>query len=155
MIEESGRVVAVEEGTVWVESIRQTACDSCAAQKGCGQSALAKLGQQHKSHVKALNAFDLKVGDEVVIGVPEDVVMKGTLVAYLMPLVLMLVAAVAADSFTQHDLWISLAGVLGLAVGFLLVRVHFHTVSKDKRYQPVVLRLSQGEKSNFCPVETL
>lgn len=155
MIEESGRVVAVEDGAVWVESIRQTACQSCAARKGCGQSALAKLGQQQKNHVRALNAFDLHVGDEVVIGVPEDVVMKGTLVAYLMPLVLMLVASIAADSFTQSDLWVALSGLAGLAVGFLLVRVHFHAVSSDRRYQPLVLRPAQGDFTGFCPKETL
>ena len=159
MIEESGRVVAVEDGAVWVESIRQTACQSCAARKGCGQSALAKLGQQHKSHVRALNAFHLDVGDQVVIGVPEDVVMKGTLVAYLMPLVMMLVAAITADSFTRQDLWVALAGLGGLAFGFLLVRLHFLAVNKDKRYQPVVLRRSagdgHGEQVGFCPKETL
>lgn len=155
MIEESGRVVAVEEGAVWVESIRQTACQSCAARKGCGHSALAKIGQQHKSHVKALNAFDLNVGDQVVIGVPEDVVMKGTLVAYLMPLVLMLVGAIAADSIVSSDLWVGLSGLFGLALGFLLVRFHFHAIAKDKRYQPVVLRLSDGNDSNFCPTESL
>ncbi|MDX1694979.1 MAG: SoxR reducing system RseC family protein [Ketobacteraceae bacterium] len=155
MIEESGRVVAVEQGAVWVESIRQTACQSCAARNGCGQSALAKLGQQHKNHVRALNAFDLEVGDQVVIGVPEDVVLKGTLVAYLMPLVLMLVAAITADSFTSRDLWIALAGLSGLAVGFGLVRLHFLSVSRDKRYQPVVLRASRQDAVAFCPKESL
>ena len=154
MIEESGRVVAVEDGAVWVASIRQTACQSCAARKGCGQSALAKLGQQHKNHVRALNAFDLDVGDEVIIGVPEDVVMKGTLIAYLMPLVLMLVAAITADSFTQEDLWVALSGLAGLAVGFGLVRVHFHAVSRDRRYQPVVLRRAQDQAVTFCPKES-
>lgn len=155
MIEESGRVVAVEDGAVWVESIRQTACASCAARKGCGQSALAKLGQQHKNHVRALNAFHLKVGDNVVIGVPEDVVMKGTVVAYMMPLVMMLVAAITADSFSLGDLWVSLAGVAGLALGFLLVHIHFLKVRKDKRYYPVVLRPASEQESSYCPSESL
>ena len=148
------RCGAVEEGAVWVESIRQTACQSCAARKGCGQSALAKMGQQHKNHVRALNAFDLDVGDQVVIGVPEDVVMKGTLVAYLMPLVLMLVAAITADNFTGNDLWVALAGMSGLAAGFGFVRLHFHSISRDRRYQPVVLRHSHGDDPGFCPKET-
>ncbi|MCG8672261.1 MAG: SoxR reducing system RseC family protein [Pseudomonadales bacterium] len=155
MIEETGRVVAVEEGSVWVESIRQTACQSCSARQGCGQSALAKLGQQHKNHVRAINAFNLNVGDNVVIGVPEDVVMKGTLVAYMMPLIFMLVASVAADSVDAGDLWVTLSGLIGLAIGFALVRLHFLRIRKDKRYQPVVLRLSDGSDVSFCPSETI
>lgn len=155
MIEESGRVVAVEEGAVWVESIRRAACDTCAAKNGCGQSALAKLGQQQKNHVRAVNSLDLQVGDEVVIGVPEDVVMKGTLVAYMMPLIFMLVAAVAADSVNAGDLWVTLSGLIGLAIGFVMVRVHFLKVRTDKRYQPVVLRFATGDESNYCPTETI
>lgn len=155
MIEESGRIVAVEEGAVWVESIRRAACDTCSAKNGCGQSALAKLGQQHKNHVRALSPLDLSVGDEVVIGVPEDVVMKGTLVAYMMPLIFMLVAAVAADSVNAGDLWVTLAGLIGLGIGFGMVRLHFLKIRTDKRYQPVVLRMSSGEASSYCPSETL
>ena len=155
MIEETGRVVAVEEGAVWVESIRRAACKSCAARKGCGQSALAKLGQQQKNHVKALNAFDLSVGDNVVIGVPEDVVVKGTFIAYLLPLLMMLVAAVAAQSVTTSDLWVSLSSILGLVMGFVIVRLHFLRVREDRRYQPVVLRLSKDQEANFCPTELI
>lgn len=157
MIEESGRVVAVEEGAVWVESIRRAACDTCAAKSGCGQSALAKMGQQHKNHVRAISSLNHQIGDEVVIGVPEDVVMKGTLVAYMMPLVFMLVAAITADSMNAGDLWVSLSGLIGLAIGFVMVRLHFLKVRTDTRYQPVVLRmsLSIAEESSYCPSETL
>ena len=115
MIEETGRVVAVEKDAVWVESIRRAACKSCAARKGCGQSALAKLGQQKKNHVKALNTLtNLHVGDSVVIGVPEDVVVRGTFIAYLMPLLLMLVAAVVAESLVSSDLIVSVSSMGGL-----------------------------------------
>ena len=142
MIEENGRVVAVEVNAVWVETVRQTACESCAARKGCGQSALAKIGNGKKNHVKALNlsSLNLDVGDGVVIGIPEDVVMKGTLVAYMMPLVFMLVSAVAADSFSLGDLAVTCSALLGLLMGFACVRLHFFKIAKDQRYQPKVLR---------------
>ncbi|PIE41010.1 MAG: transcriptional regulator [Gammaproteobacteria bacterium] len=153
MIEESGRVVAVEKGAVWVESIRRAACDTCAAKNGCGQSALAKLGQQHKNHVRAISSLDLEVGDSVVIGVPEDVVIKGTLIAYMMPLIFMLVAAITADSLNTADSTVALASLAGLAVGFLVVRLHFLKARKDIRYQPVVLRLFAGEALNCSSIE--
>ena len=156
MIEENGRVVAVEAGAVWVESIRQSACESCAARQGCGQSALAKLGKQHTSHVKALNVnrLDLQVGDSVIIGVPENVVMTGTLIAYMMPLITMLLAALIADSFLFQELGVVIASVLGLGLGFLLVRLHFLKITSDKRYQPTVLRLSNVIYRGTCSLET-
>lgn len=155
MIEETGRVVAVENGAVWVESIRRAACKSCAARKGCGQSALAKLGQQKKNHVKALNNLNLQVGDSVVIGVPEDIVVKGTFIAYLMPLLLMLVAAVVAESLSSSDLVVSMSSIAGLLVGFGMVRLHFLRIRGDQRYQPLVLRLSKDQEANFCPTEVI
>ena len=42
MLIETGRVVAVEanEEALWVETIRQSTCGSCAANKGCGHGLL-------------------------------------------------------------------------------------------------------------------
>lgn len=157
MIEEKGRVVALDKtegspGTgVWIETIRQTACQSCSARKGCGHSALAKLGQQN-THIFASSRFDHSVGDMVVIGVPEDVVIKGSLIAYLMPLVLMLVGAIIADGMAFGDFATTLISLLGLGVGFGLVRLHFFKSRGDVRYQPVVLRkvLAENHDLDSC-----
>ncbi len=157
MIEEKGRIVAIESkpGVVWVETIRQSACESCAARNGCGQSVLAKLGQQHKNHVRALCDRKVAVGDEVVIGIPEDIVLKGSLVAYLMPLVITLVAAVTADTLGAPEPFIGLASLVGLVLGFVAVRFHFHRIKNDPRYQPVVLQRDPDQVSRYCPTETL
>ena len=40
-IVETGRVVALEGAAVWVETIRSSACGSCAARSGCGHRTLA------------------------------------------------------------------------------------------------------------------
>lgn len=139
MIEESGRVVATESGSVWVETIRQSACDSCNAKAGCGHSTLAKLGRD-SVHMHARCDIDVAIGDQVVVGVPEAIMVKSSLLAYLMPLLLMLVAVLAADSVWGQDLITALAGIGGLGFGFLLLRWHFHRNQHDERYQPVVLR---------------
>ena len=139
MIEETGRVVAVEEGAVWVETIRQSACQSCSAKAGCGHSALSKLGRQ-TVHFRATANSRYAVGDDVVIGVPESLVVTSSLLAYLMPLVVALGLALTADHFTGSDGWAALAGMLGLAVGFAALRWYFRRNRLDDRYQPVVLR---------------
>ena len=139
MIEETGRVVAVEEGAVWVETIRQSACQSCSAKSGCGHSALSKLGRQ-SVHLRAGTTQSYTVGDEVVIGVPEQVVVTSSLLAYIMPLVLALVFAIPVDAFTHSDGLTALAGMAGLFLGFAGLRLHFKHNQHDERYQPQVLR---------------
>lgn len=41
MITETGKVVAEKGERVWVQTIRASACQSCAARSGCGQRVLA------------------------------------------------------------------------------------------------------------------
>ena len=43
MIRETGTVVAIEDNGVWVETIQQSACQTCVAEKGCGQRLIAKV----------------------------------------------------------------------------------------------------------------
>jgi sigma-E factor negative regulatory protein RseC len=139
MIEETGKVVATDSGSAWVETSRQSACDSCSAKSGCGHSVLAKLGQ-HAVHMQASCDIDVSVGDQVVVGVPEDVMVKSSLLAYLMPLLSMMTFALVAESLWAADLLTALAGMAGLGIGFLMLRWHFHRNQHDQRYQPVVLR---------------
>lgn len=143
MIEENGRVVATDPGFAWVETSRQSACDSCSAKSGCGHSALAKLGQ-NSVHMQAVCDMDVSVGDQVVVGVPEEIMLKSSFLAYMMPLLAMMTLALAADTIWSHDLVTAVAGMTGLAAGFAILRWHFHRNQHDERYQPVVLRRLYG-----------
>jgi positive regulator of sigma E activity len=82
----------------------------------------------------------------VQIGVAEGVLLQSAMLMYILPLVLLLVGAIAADQLTretQHgDLYAALFGLIGLLLGFVLVRV----ISLGGRYaagtQPVILSSS-------------
>ncbi len=156
MIEERARVVALEPGAVWVETLRQSACGSCAAQKGCGQSAIARMSEK-PMHVRALTGLhaqashyqyqleqyqvgQYQVGDEVIIGIPEDILLKSSLVAYLMPLIFALVSALSVQAINPADGWVTLGGAGGLALGFVGVWLHAQRVKHDPRYHPQVIR---------------
>ena len=82
MIKETGKVVAVEAGGVWVETIQQSACNTCAAEKGCGQRLLAKTTGKTTAIKVLPGDYGLKnigVDDQVVIGIPEKVIVNGTI----------------------------------------------------------------------------
>ena len=151
MIEETGRVVAIEKEAVWVETIRQSACDSCASKQGCGHSVLAKLDGA-TNHVRVLNDYDLNVGDDVVIGVPEDIVVIGSMIAYLMPLVCLLVFSVIGKLVLGSEGYGILTGIFGLIVGFSLVRWHFLKRKNDIRFQPSVMRPKSDSAFGVCKI---
>lgn len=142
MIMEKGRVVAVEPDSLWVETIQRSTCSSCCAEAGCGQSLMAKLSG-HSSYLRVLlegrDASRYQLGDEVQIGVPEDVVATGSLLVYLTPLLTMLLASGLAHRLFASEGATILAALIGLCAGGLLVRWRADRTRNDRRLQPVLV----------------
>jgi len=142
MLLEIGRIVAIEPQGLWVETIQRSACGSCQAQKGCGHSALAKFGASASRLWVLLdgrNPNHFTVGDEVQIGVPEEVIATGSLFVYILPLLTMIVATLAAHSAQLSDGLTALCALLGLLVGAAIVRWCSHLIRFDSRLQPVLV----------------
>lgn len=141
MIEEQGRVVALEKGAVWVETLRKSTCSSCSANAGCGQGLLDKLGVEgRRGHVRALCDLHLSVGDAVVIGVREDLLVRGSLLVYLVPLLGLFAAALLAHWLTLGEPLVIVCAFSGFLVAWFLVRWYSARVAGDPALQPVVLR---------------
>lgn len=141
MIEEQGRVVAIERGAVWVETLRKSTCSSCSVKAGCGQGLFDQLGvKERRGLVRALCDLHLKVGDGVVIGVQEDLLVRGSLLVYLLPLLGLFAAALMADQLGLSEPWVIVSALLGFALACLAVRWRSRSVAADPSLQPVVLR---------------
>lgn len=141
MIEEQGRVVAVEPGAVWVETLRRSSCCGCAAKAGCGQGVLDKLGLgARRGHVRALSDLQLSVGDAVVIGVREDLLVRASLLVYLLPLVGLFAGALLAERLAVGEPLVILAAVAGLLLAWFGVRWRSVRTADDPALQPVVVR---------------
>ncbi|WOG25567.1 SoxR reducing system RseC family protein [Endozoicomonas sp. 8E] len=124
MIEEEGRVVAVEQGTVWVETIRKSTCSSCSVRNGCGQNLLEKYrSNKHQSYIQAINDFSIEENDQVIIGIPESALMRASFLVYLMPLAGMMGALWLATAVGWNDFFTALSAMTGLAAGFVPVRM--------------------------------
>lgn len=142
MIEESGRVVEVEGDRVWVETIRTTACDTCKAQKGCGHGLINKASPGNTFRLDVDRAgHEVNVGDVAVIGIPEDSLIKASLISYLMPIVFLISGA------TLGKLWLGetasvILGLLGLAAGFWAVK--FMGSSQSIAQSPILLSVSSN-----------
>ncbi|QSP96304.1 SoxR reducing system RseC family protein [Marinobacter salinisoli] len=142
MITETGKVVAVKGDHAWVQTIRLSACNSCSARKGCGQRALAAATSGRANQVLVRNSVNAAVGDEVTLGIDEKALLGASVLAYALPLVLMVVATVAGHRLSGGaNLWAMAGAVIGLAGGFMVGRGL--QSRSDDAYEPRVLRVNR------------
>jgi sigma-E factor negative regulatory protein RseC len=143
VITETGRVVAVEADSLWVETIRRSTCNSCSAQKACGHGLMNKMDSGRQHHVRALldgqSADDFNLDDEVEISITEQVLVVGALVVYMLPLLLMLAGAIITAQFLTGDVAAFAGSVVGLSVGLAIVRYHSYCTRNQRQFQPLVV----------------
>jgi sigma-E factor negative regulatory protein RseC len=142
MILETGRIVAIETEGVWVETIQKSACGSCKAEKGCGQSLINKW-DGHTAYIWVLlegrNPSNYHLGDEIQIGIPEEVVAKGAMLVYMVPLIILLLATALAHHQFANEGITTLSGFVGLLLGGLIVRWHSWRNRFNSNLQPVLV----------------
>jgi sigma-E factor negative regulatory protein RseC len=141
VIEEQGRVVAVEPGAVWVETVRHTACQSCAASKGCGHALLDSQRAGARARVRALTADSYRLDDLVIVGIPEGLLMRGAIMVYLLPLLMLFAGALLGQQFGGFVADpAAVGGLAGLAGGFFINRWYSVRHRRDPAMHPQVLR---------------
>lgn len=143
MIEESGRVVSVDDKGVWVETIKASACASCAAKSGCGQKLLASIGEGKRFIFAVSNPNELAVGenDSVLIGIEEGSFLKATLFMYLIPLFALMAGAFVSQSMGASEGYVILTSFISFGVGLLGVRFFSGAFFSSCQYQPRLLKL--------------
>lgn len=144
MIEETARVVTSEGEYAWVETQRRSSCGSCSA-KGCGTGALAKVIGQRVQRLKALNRMGAAEGDTVIVGIREDALVRGSAAVYLVPLLAMLAGALLGETMagqlgSDSEVVSIVFGMLGFLAGLFWLRWFNRRVSRDERYQALILR---------------
>ena len=143
MIEESARVISIEDEHIWVETQRKSVCGSCSAQKGCGTASLEKVLGKRRTQVMVLSQIAVNPGDDVMIGIQESALLRGSFVLYGIPLLLMLLGAVIAEAMilSRTELPVVMGALSGLLAGLFYVALFSRKTQLDPRYQPVILRI--------------
>lgn len=149
MIEMQARVIATEQGAALVEPMSGTSCSSCASSQdatnvgGCGADKIGQIFTLKARQYRVIDPIGSDVGDEVIIGIAEGAVLRGSAAVYVLPLILLFMGATLAAAFAsaQHQ---ELASIAGAAAGFVLGAIWLFRFSRkaenNPQYQPVVLR---------------
>jgi sigma-E factor negative regulatory protein RseC len=152
MITEKAVVSRCEGQYVWVNTQRQSSCGHCSIKKACGTQVLAQVLGNKIAQVRCLNKLDdttIKAGDQVLIGLQESALLTGSLLVYLLPLLMMIFFSGVAVFIAQIkwpevvDLLAIIAALIGFIVGMLLVKNYLDKDSNKKLtacYQPVILK---------------
>ena len=144
MIEQVAHVHAIDQTTVWLDTIRLSTCNSCSMKSGCGQRLMNQATDCKRSRIELPLPQDmaLKVGDEVVLGIPQKAFIKASLLTFAMPLMIMLAFASLAQWGALSEPAAVVAALLGLGLGLLLLRWYSQSdaVLSSNQWQPMILR---------------
>lgn len=118
------RVVAVDADRVWLEPIQGTSCGGCASAAMCGSKGIGTIANRLEARRFPVSGrFGLRVGEEVEVAFGDKNLVKAAAIAYLIPLLFALVAAMIAQSQLGRDGATMLAALAGLAAGFGVMKL--------------------------------
>ncbi|HCH22994.1 MAG TPA: hypothetical protein DE179_01685 [Oceanospirillaceae bacterium] len=137
-VEQPATVVAIRETTVTLSTIRLNTCQQCSMKAGCGQRMLNQASSCQRSQIELPKPADLalSIGQEVQVAIPQSTFIQASLWVFLVPLLVMFVAAYAAQYLAFSEPVIAIVGLLGLGVGVLFMRRRMQSLQTHSRWQP-------------------
>ncbi|MBQ6690958.1 MAG: SoxR reducing system RseC family protein [Rikenellaceae bacterium] len=118
-IEHVGVVEAIEDDKILVKIVAESACASCAARSACGMS--ESTDKQIEVHTR--EAASYAVGERCVVSVERAAGLKAVVLAYCMPLLVMLVVLVACSAAGLSDGVAAVAALGVVAAYYFVVRL--------------------------------
>lgn len=146
MLNETARVVAVNDDGLWLETRRKSACQGCSAKGTCGHSLLDSMHPGRRSLIKlAAGGPAFEAGAEVRVSVPDALVLKLSLLFYLMPLAALLSGGLLAARLGGGDGAAAFGALAGLAGGALAVRVLGRRLEARPDFRPRILEQAPAQ----------
>ena len=122
MIEQQARVIEIDGDVVWLEADRESTCSNCQVKQGCGTGLLANHVGKKFSKISVYKTTDATLGEVVTLVIPEEALLEGAALMYLLPLTLLFLFSIITRSFDLGEGAEILAGLTGLVTGFAVVK---------------------------------
>ncbi len=139
MIEETATVLSRAGDRIRVQPERRSTCGQCSARAGCGTAVLSRYLGRREAPLELPDETGAQPGERVRLGIRESALLRGSLTVYLVPLLTLGGGALLAESLGGGEGATAVAGLAGLALGFLWVAHRNRRLAADPRFRPVVL----------------
>jgi len=149
MIEETAVITQKHHQYVSFEVERTKPCGICGQTRGCGNATWGKLLGHQQSFPQAENLINAKVGDLVVIGIEEKMILNAALWLYAIPLLCLFVGAGLGQLLFKQDLQVMFASFTGLFFGLFVVKQAVNQTGFFGRYLHVNLNQSKAVVLRF------
>ncbi len=141
MVEGIAQVVKIEGRTVWLVPEQGSSCGSCASAEACGSKGVGTTASRLEGRrFRISNEANLTVGERVVFGIRDNVLLKASVTAYAIPLATLLLAGSLAQWKFGSDLVTMAAMVIGLVAGLWLSRLEAGRMQTKGDLAPQFLR---------------
>ena len=150
MVEGIAHVVKIDGNTAWLVPDQGSSCGSCASASACGSKGIGTTANRlDNRRFRIDNDTNLAVGERVIFGIRDNVLLKASITAYAIPLAILLFAGSLAQWKFGSDLITVAAMVVGLAIGLGISRVEAGRLHTKGDLAPRFLRRARpGETCN-------
>lgn len=126
MLEMRAIVVRLQGDDVLVEAKGGGGCGHCDSEKGCGSGKLSQMFCSKPRQFKVKNEAHAAVGDEVQVSLADGVLLRSSVLMYVLPLALLLsggmLGTLWASDAVSRDAYAALGALAGLVGGFVLAK---------------------------------
>lgn len=134
---------------VYLSCDQQTTCKSCSSQDSCGSGLVSKALVKKSHSWQVFSDKDIKVGDQVEIGLSEKSLLESALLVYLFPLLCMIIATAFAVMFELSEGLQIISFIAGGLFGFIFAKKSARHPYFSSQYKVVLLRHLGTSVSNF------
>jgi len=136
-------VTRTEGDYAWVTVMDNAGgCDSCASKGACGSFNLFKplvdekiAIKNNNNTLKVRNRLNASKGDEIIIEMSSQSLLKGTFLVYLLPLFMLFAGALIGQAISG-ELLSTVFGIMGLIIGLFFVKNMFSNTSLKETIEP-------------------
>ncbi len=146
-MEELATVVKVEHDLIDVVSEIKSACSGCQQVDNCGSGQVAKAFPTKHLSLTLQSNLPIKVGDTVVLSVPEGCVTESAWQVYIYPIIGLISCSglgqyLVTHHIFSHELFAVGLGVVGGYLGFIFAKSKQSTLENKGKLTPEILRVS-------------
>jgi sigma-E factor negative regulatory protein RseC len=145
------RVVAVDDRQIWLEPMQAGSCGGCASAAACGSKGIGTIANRLAARrFPVRSQLRLQFGEQVVVAFDDKNLVKAAAVAYVIPLLFALAAAIVVQAQAGRDGLTLLAAVAGLAAGLTVMKLVATRLEARGNFQARIVR-RHGQAIHIFP----